>query len=264
MKRMALIFGWILLVGWSVKAQDIFQLAPPLLKYESVFFEKSATVRLQFAQAETHIHYTLNGATPTESDPVYLRPLHLKKQATTLKARVFGNGFLPSKTIEVTFFKAGLPIAKLNHPPPNESYAGSGPTTLFDNQGGVVDYANPTWMGFQQEVIPVEITFTKPQKVRQLLLHTLQNQDAWIFLPQKVEVFYQKPGNEAWILMDTKTLDAAQKAGHPACQSVLMSLDSRVKTQRLLIKIYPLAQIPEGHEGQGKPAWLFLDEIKLY
>jgi hypothetical protein len=32
----------------------------------------------------------------------------------------------------------------------------------------------------------------------------------------------------------------------------------------MLVKIYPLARIPDGFPGGGNHAWLFMDEVNLY
>ncbi|NUO00019.1 MAG: chitobiase/beta-hexosaminidase C-terminal domain-containing protein [Saprospiraceae bacterium] len=245
-------------------AQDTFQLSTPLLKYPTVFFEKKASAVLRFAQAGTRIHYTLNGLEPTENDPVYSRPVILKKKATTLKAKVFGAGFLPSEVVEATFFKRGHAIDQVLHDQPDERYRGAGYATLTDGLGGIADHSHPTWLGFQQDKVTLEVRLKKPQKIKQLLVHVLKNQDAWIFLPQRVEVFYQNPGTKEFTWIGTKVLDAAKNDDAAACHAILMPLDGEIKTDRLILKIYPLAQIPEWHPGKGTLGWLFLDEINLY
>lgn len=264
MKQAGLSCGLVVFGLLFAKAQDTFQLAPPFLKYTSVFFEKKASVNLKFAQLGTHIHYTLNGLEPSENDPVYRRPIVFKKNATTLKAKVFGDGFLPSETVEATFYKRGLAIEQAIHDQPDDRYRGAGYATLTDGLGGIADHSHPTWLGFQQDKVTIEVRLEKPQKIRQLLLHVLKNQGAWIFLPQRIEVFYQNPDTKAFDWISTKVLDAAKKDGATACHAILMPLDEEIKTDRLVVKIYPLAQIPEGHPGKGSLGWLFLDEINLY
>ncbi|MDZ4681335.1 MAG: FN3 associated domain-containing protein [Saprospiraceae bacterium] len=266
MKQSGLCCGLVVFGLLCAKAQDTFQLAPPFLKYASVFFEKKAIVSLQFAQPGTRIHYTTNGETPGENDPIYRRPIVIKKSATTLKAKVFGTGFLPSETVEATFYKSGLAIEQVIHDQPNDRYRGTGYATLTDGLGGIAEHGHPAWLGFQQDQVAIEVRLEKPQKIRQLLLHVLQNQGAWIFLPQRIEVFYlyQIPETKAFVWMGTKVLDASKMDGRVACQAIVVPLDGELKTDRLVVKIYPLAQIPEGHPAKGRPAWLFLDELKLY
>jgi len=246
-----------------IGAQNTFQLAPPYLHYESVFFERSATLRMEFDQANTHIHYTTNGQTPGEKDPVYTSPIRLKKN-TTLKARVFGTDFLPSEVIEITFFKQGLPIESISTTLPHDRYPGNGKNTLIDNQGGLVAHSSKTWMGFQTDTVMLMIDLAKPQKVKQVLLHVLQNQGAWIFPPQEMEVYAARPDSKEWTLLGQKTWSIPEKEDKKQCLSLILDLEKQVKTKQIILKIYPLSKLPAWHPGKGNPAWLFMDEVKLY
>ena len=264
-KTLKYVATFVLLSGFfPAKAQDLFQLAPPFMRYPSVFFEKETAVVLQFAQAGTQIHYTTNGQDPTEKDPVYVRPIVLKKHRTTLKAKVFGTGLLPSDPVGATFYKKGLPILAIQHPPPHPSYPGSGPSTLMDGKGGVVATDSNTWMGFKSDTVSITLRLTKPQKVKQVLLHLLKNQGAWIFLPQKVELWGRDARSGDWMPMGTSQLDPSQKDGRAACHALVVDADKKVKTNEFVVKIYALAQIPAWHPGKGTLPWLFLDEVKLY
>jgi hypothetical protein len=245
-------------------AQNTFQLAPPYLKYESVFFERSATVSMEFDQANTRIHYTTNGQDPNEKDPVYTRPLQLKRNFTILKAKVFGPGFLPSDIVEVTFFKQGLKVENISTTLPHARYPGKGNAPLIDNLGGSVSNNNNTWMGFQTDTVLLMIDLAKPQKVKQVLFHVLQNQGAWIFLPHKIEAYGFGSTTQIWELLGQKTWDSGQKSDQKQCLSLFLDLEKKIKTRQIILKIYPLAKLPEWHPGKGNPAWLFMDEVKIY
>ena len=256
-----LVFGAI-----KTPAQDTFQLAPPYLRYASVFFEKSTTVAMEFAQPGTQIHYTTNGQEPSERDPVYTHPIQLKKSLTTLKAKVFGAGFMPSATATATFYKKGLAIDSISTPLPHERYPGTGAFSLIDGQGGNSSYLSKTWMGFQSDDVMITLKLKKPKKVKQVLLHVLENQDAWIFQAQKISVFYLVNDPKGWMMIGTKTFSPeAQRATKASCQALLVDTKYlKIKTTDLLVIIYPLAKLPDWHPGKGSPAWLFLDEVKVY
>ena len=234
------------------------------MRYPSVFFEKETAVALQFAQAGTQLHYTTNGQVPTEKDPVYTRPIVLKKHQTTLKVRGFGSGLLPSDPVEATFFKRGLPISNIQHAQAHPSYPGSGPSTLIDGKGGIAASDSKTWMGFQQDTLSIALRLAKPQKVKQAFVHALQNQGAWIFLPQKIELWGQAPGAANMVLLGTLDLYKGQKDTRPASHALVITANKRLKTDQYLLKIHTLAKIPDWHPGKGKVPWLFLEEINLY
>ncbi len=164
------------------------QLAPPLLKYQSVFFKDKTKVALLFAQQGTTIHYTLNDEQPTERDKVYTKPILIKNSITTLKAITTGDGFLPSAPVAVTFIKKGLKVNSIQQSVPDKRFPGSGANTLIDNEGGITDLNSKTWMGYQQDSVQVELQLAHKQKISSLLIHCLQDQGSWIFLPEQIDV----------------------------------------------------------------------------
>src|SRR4051794_35976916 len=85
-----------LIISFASFSQSTFQLAPPLIKYRSVFFKDTAMLAIQFQQAGAEIHFTLNNDEPSENDALYKEPIVIKDKQVTVKARSFGKGFLPS------------------------------------------------------------------------------------------------------------------------------------------------------------------------
>ena len=239
-----------------------FQLAPPLMRYDSAFFEKRCTVALRFEQAGTQIHYTTDGREPSEQSPVYGTPLVLTHQ-TTVKARAFGTGFLSSETVEATFFKRGLPIASLVCPPPHPNYSGSGPKTLIDGQGGDASHHSKNWWGFQRDTLSMEIGLKRREKVRTVQVHALQNQGAWIFLPVRMVVWGEnKKGKKVWLGSGAWGADVADSRTKRCALTV--RLRKKAKTDHLWLEIYGLPQLPEWHAGKGEKGWFFLEEVGIY
>jgi hypothetical protein len=76
----------------------------PLLSQHGGFHDDSLslTMTLPFTLPGTIIRYTLNGKEPDASSTVYTGPITLGK-TTVVRARVFAEGLLPSKTINETF-----------------------------------------------------------------------------------------------------------------------------------------------------------------
>ena len=254
----------LLLPAFPATAQDTFQLAPPLLKYPSVFFDQKTTVELRFQQPGTTIYYTTDGSVPTLTSPVYKTPVPLQKMATTLKARSFGPGFYPSETVEATFYQTGLPIKNIQCTPPNERYAGKGAVTLTDKQAGNTSIAGNTWLGFQNDTVTIQLTLAQPQKLQKLLLHTLENQGAWIFSPQKIEVFYKTKNTEKLLIAGTLEPNALLKQDNTQCRALFIPLKVRKKITELVVRIYPVKSLPNWHPGNGGHAWFFIDEIAVY
>jgi hypothetical protein len=253
-----------LLIAWAMPAQDTFQLAPPRLKFTSVFFTKALSLEMAFAEPNTRIHYTLNGQEPTEKARVYTAPLRITKNLTILKARVFGEQYRPSDVVQATFIKDGLPIKSSESTKPNPKYQGSGPRALFDNQGGNTSISGNTWLGFQTDTVDITLHLNKKEKVQKVLVNLLQDQGSWIFLPQKIEAFAFNSKNKAFQLIDFQTINSVKKTEGSACFAAILATKSALKTDTIRVRLYLVNQLPDWHPGKGNKSWIFVDEIKVY
>ena len=239
-----------------------FQLAPPRLIYSSAFFKDSITIRMEFSQPGASIHYTTDGSEPGNNSPVYKEPLVINKN-TVLKVISAGAGFLPSETVKASFIKEGIAARQIAYSRPHEVYAQSAPAILMDNKGGMPDFRNGQWLGYTGDTAALTIRLHKKQKVKQVLIDFLQDENSWIFLPEQVLVWYYDDGKKAFIPAGKKTF-THEAAAPRQCVPFTIALDIAVPVDHLKITAIPLQQIPAWHAGKGSRAWLFIDEIKVY
>ncbi len=245
-------------------AQQTFQLAPPMLKYHSIFFKTSEMVSMQFAQQDTKIFFTLNGKEPTQNDFYYYKPIGIRKSFTTLKAKVFGNGFLPSETVAITFIKDGLKIKSVQAPDANEKYPGNGPQTLFDNKGGIANNQSKNFMGYQTDSVTINVSLEKKEKITSVLLDFLHDNGSWIFLPESIRVYYfDDKKNDFQFLAEKEIIaDSSQQSSTTVFE--ILKADKKVFSDKLKIVLTPVQSIPDWHSGKGQHGWMFIDEIKIY
>jgi len=240
------------------------QLAPPLLKYQSVFFKDAATVELSFAQHGTSIHYTLNNQLPTEKDKIYTRPILVNNLITTVKAITAGEGFLSSEVVAATFIKDGLKIISIQQTAANERFPGNGNNTLIDNEGGMVDLNAKTWFGYQQDSVEINMLLEDRQKISSVLIHCLQDNGGWIFLPEHIQVFYFEEAKKSFQLVAEQWNPSKEIITGASCVPIIITLPKKIMARKIKIVLRGIQSLPEGHPGKGKPGWLFIDEIKLY
>lgn len=247
----------------QINAQDTFKLAPPILGFESVFFKKNIQIGAAFAMKGAQIRYTLNGQDPTEKDRLYKLPLRLKAKHTLVKIRAFHKDFLPSDVDEAEFFRTGFPVKNISMTAPAAQYPGLGQENLIDAFGGKTALSSPSWMGFLNDTVEIHLELKQAETIRQVMLNVLENQAAWIFLPQKLEAYVQDPVSGEKLIASL-SIPAETEQSKTGCKAITLPLDEPCKTRSILVKVYPLASIPKSHPGKGNPAWLFIDEINLY
>lgn len=242
--------------------QQQFQLAPPLLKYRSLFFTGTGTCSVLFNQPGAAVHYTLNGKEPTATDPVYTKSLQFKK-ATTLKAKAFGKDFTASETVSAQFVKDGLGVKSIQFTNPAPEYSSSNAKILHDNIGGNLNFKNGEWLGYNRDTVEMQITLQKKQAVTAVLLDIFQDEGSWLFLPEQILVLYYDIQQQKFLPAANKSF-VAEKATPKNCSLQQLDFTKPVTTDRVKIIILPLKKIPDWHSGKGSHAWFFTDEIKLY
>jgi hypothetical protein len=244
--------------------QDTFRLAPPQLKFGSVFFSGKTVVAINFAQQGTTVHYNLKNEDPAITDKVYTKPILIKKNFTTLKAKAFGNDFFASETVAATFIKSGKNIAAITQTAPHAKYPGNGVKALSDNQGGDLQLSSKTWMGYNCDTVSISLDLGKPQNINQVLLHFLQSENAWVFLPSEILVNWFDQATNSFHPFGIEKIETLTETPGSHCVYRIIESKNKIKTNKILINIIVVKNIPTWHPAKGAHAWMFIDEIKVY
>ncbi|MGZ8539926.1 MAG: chitobiase/beta-hexosaminidase C-terminal domain-containing protein [Chitinophagaceae bacterium] len=243
-------------------AQQQFQLAPPMLKYKSAFFSGATSFEVIFNQPGVKIRYTLNGNEPTENDLLYSTPVPISNK-TKVKVKAFGKNFLPSETVSAEFINDGLGISSISFSKPNEFYANSKANILNDNIGGIVNYRNGTWLGYENDTVTIDIHLKKKETINTVLISLLQDENSWIFLPEQILVYYYSDKQKNFTLLGKEQFEHIIP-GPKQCTMQEIKPPQKIKTGKLKLILLPLKKIPAWHQGKGNHGWLFIDEIKVY
>ncbi len=238
-----------------------FQLAPPMLQFESLFFTESLEVSAKLDYPGVHLHYTLDGENPNENAPKISGHLSLSESGN-LKIKAFHDHCRPSDVVEAQFFKIGkLPKIKnatLTNPP-NEQYPGGGANALFDYKKGTTNFREPVWMGFSESDCEVLVEFEKKICFKKITISTLADTRAWIFPPSAIEIFASENGRE-YEKIHGHQFDELKIDISSSLQFFPQTFENhKSKYLKIIIKNY--GTLPEWHPGKGYGAWLFLDEI---
>jgi len=252
------------MISNSLFAQDSFQLASPLLKYNSIFFKGKTRLEIKFEQAGASVHYTLNGNEPTVKDLLYKKPIDITNNFTTVKAKAAGNNFRSSGTAGVTFIKDGKQIRSVEQTTPNAKYPGSGATTLIDNRGGNTQTNSDTWMGYNCDTVTITLNLAKKETVNEVLLNFLQNEEGWIFLPEHILLYWYDERSNSFYPFGKEVLFMEEATPGANCNYRIINSRQTIKTSKILITLCPVKKMPAWHASKGEHAWMFIDEIKVY
>ena len=223
--------------------------------------KKQLAVSLDSELADAEIHYTTDGSEPTIQSTIYTEPILLEK-TSTLKAINFVDGKATVKPMSQFFNINKATLKPLKYLVPfNEEYKGSGEYTLVNGVRGSANHADGEWQGWAANNMEVVIDLQQSTKIHNISVGTLQNAGAWIFFPKKMFFFTSTDGVKfpkvAEVINEVDPLsgEIQMKDFSASFNPVTASFVKVVATN--------LGKCPKGHVGDGKAAWLFIDEISV-
>ena len=223
--------------------------------------KKQLVVSLKSELAGLEIHFTTDGSEPNNLSPVYTEPFLLDK-TSTLKAITFSDGIPSEKSMSCSFNinKATVkPVKYLS--PYSDYYKGSGEYTLVNGVRGSTSHSDGEWQAWEGKNMEVVIDLQQPTEIHRISVGSLQNLGAWIFLPRKLEFFVSNDGF-SFKKIGENVNEADPLSGENQLKDFPLEF-SPVTTGFVKVIAYNLGKAPKGHSGEGKPAWLFVDEISV-
>ena len=124
---------------------DTIKSNPPTISLDAGFYSGTQLVNINSDQTDAVITFTTDGALPQSDSPIYSLPLEINNN-TTLRARVFEDGKLPSKIVTKSYFineQQNLPTLSIT----------VFPETFFDNEIGI--YTNK----IKSREVPVNVQY---------------------------------------------------------------------------------------------------------
>ncbi|MCB9218190.1 MAG: sulfatase [Ignavibacteriales bacterium] len=169
--------------------------------------------------------------------------------------------YLPKGNIKVDHKGIGATVI-FEHPYASK-YSGNNPNALFDGWRGPeelvshVDFS--VWQGFEKNDLIAKVDFGKEIEINKISAGFLHFLESWIFLPEFVEYAYSQD-NRNFV-----NLGKVSRKGDIKSTKLLREMyeinANKIKTQYLKIIAKNIGLCPDWHQGFGKPAWLFADEV---
>jgi hexosaminidase len=207
------------------------------------------------------IRYTTNGSEPIAKSPLYSKPIDIQSNMT-VKAAVFQNGRPLSKAASQTvFYHSGLGKTYTFAKPPKNTYE-SGKWGLTNGLRGN-EKTFSQWVGFEKNDMEVIFDFGTPRLFSLISMQFLNKPSAWIFLPDYATVSVSEDGSD-WRDIDRADFEHSRSLEKTYIREAKMRFSEVMKPKRYVrITAKNIGVCPKGHAGEGKAAWLFIDEISI-
>jgi hypothetical protein len=150
----------------------------------------------------------------------------------------------------------GRPVVLEGRPSP--AYAGGKASVLADGIRGWADY-NMNWLGFEEGDMTATIDLGTVQDIREISASFLQDDNAWIFYPSKVEFAVSGDGRE-FHAVGEKSFALPAGPGVASVSEVKVEF-APAASRYIRVRAVNRKTCPLWHKGAGGKAWLFTDEI---
>ena len=202
------------------------------------------------------IYYTVDGQEPTPKTGIhYKEPILVDKDMTIKAVTVDGKG-RTSHVAEAHYvrYTRDKDITYVTNPEPQ--YFAGGQVGLIDNLRGKENYRIGGWQGFTKDCELI-IDLREKKSISKVGVGCLEEQRAWIFLPQGVEVYVSNDGKD-YKLFGKMTVKADRTEGAHIKD---LTVNGNAKARYVKIKVINYGKMPEWHLSAGENAWLFVDEV---
>ena len=230
-------------------------------KYHEVYVEQvgvstkgKLNVKMTTANPSIEIHYTLNGIRPTIHSTAY-QGVFEYESGQVIKALPFKEGEEVGLMTEKEFLvHKGLGKKVTFVTPPSDKYGQGDPSQLLVNgEGFTLGYSDGQWLGYEGNDLELIIDLGQADSISTVSMNFHNKVNDWVHHPKTVEIYGSLDGNQ-FFLIDKKKL---RKIGRP-----ILSVRLGKPSYARFVKVVATNQvIPEGFNGAGEKAWIFLDEV---
>jgi len=247
------------------------------INYSRAYFDLKGTVlptenydgilwKLESKLGTGEIFYVPNVYSPdiTEAaDRKYENPILIKKNRLIHASLVHNSKILSSIESHFLFNKAtGKKITLLTEA--SKKYPGDGAFTLVNGVQNETGMARSSeFLGFNGTNMEVIIDLKQETDISKVILHVLDLNGSWIYLPSQVEVTYipNVDFTEADLKKFPSTIRKIDQVEDKGAKTITVENNQKCRYIKVTAKNFGI--IPSGNAGAGNPAWLFVDEIEV-
>jgi len=208
------------------------------------------------------IFYSTDGSLPTAQSIPYSQPIAVNESLTLKAVNIVNGKVMGLKPAAQSFamHKAiGSNVVYTN--PINKGYMADGPNSLADGVRGT-NAAGKYWHGINGKDMIATLDLGEEKSIQSISIGCLQNYKDWIFLPQSVSFEVSSDGVN-FTSVQTVSNPVSVKETNAVIHDFKTDFANQ-KVRFIRVNAKNLGTCPNGHSGEGQPAWVFADEIIVY
>jgi len=230
---------------------------PWITDVKSLTFIDEMRISMATLDRTNDIYYSLNNGTWTK----WVHPISISENSS-IRMYGFGNGER-SDTATANFYKAPAWKSISIRNPFAPQYAAGGDRALIDGMTGTTNFRTGLWQGYEGTDIDVVIDLGASRVIDSVYIGFLTDENAWIFGPRNVTIEAADDLSQFSPTTPGKMMWIAPGGQLPYAHVNRIGIAPGTRGRYLHVVAAGEHTCPKGHPGEGKPAWLFADEITI-
>ncbi|MBV6440805.1 MAG: hypothetical protein EPGJADBJ_02478 [Saprospiraceae bacterium] len=207
------------------------------------------------------IYYTLDSdKAKSKQSVVYTQPVSVKGSGRIVFYAERGERHSKLDTFFFSEIRSDISLHRYNtrYSP---QYTARGDNGLIDGIRGGADFRTGDWQGFEGVNLDIVLDLSKKQAINKITAGFMQDENAWIFFPTKMQVEISDDGQN-FTPAGEVVCDVAPTEKGVLQKDFVLDLKGQ-KARYVRVVGVSLGQCPDWHKGRGNPCWVFADEIQV-
>ena len=236
----------------------------PIIDAENKMFKDSLLINMYSLNPDKpNVYYTMVGADENllieTKIKAFTKPFYIKN---SVKIHAHSNNKIENYLNEAYFHK--IPnnwTIKLNCKY-NKQYTAGGDAGIIDGLLGYKDWRKGGWQGYQSQDFEAVIDMQENKEINEISSSYLQDSRSWILLPKEVEYLVSNDGIN-FTSVSKVNHDLAWNTNENIVKKLTGQLSQKLKTRYIKVIARNYGALPQGHQGFGGDAFIFVDEIEV-
>lgn len=144
----------------------------------------------------------------------------------------------------------------------NKQYTAGGDAGIIDGLLGYKDWRKGGWQGYQSLDFEAIVDLQEKKEINEISSNYLQDSRSWILLPKEVEYFISNDGIN-FKSVGTLNHNLVWNTEETFTKNFVYQLPKKVKARYIKVVAKNYGVLPQGHQGAGGDAFIFVDEIEV-
>jgi hypothetical protein len=232
----------------------------PVIEGANQSFKGTPAINIYSDQAGVTYYYTLDGTKPGINSIKFVQPFTIDSSITVKSIAVDAKG-KSSFVTTAKYIKTPNDYTIALNTPFEQQYDAGGAAGLIDGIKGSKDWRKGNWQGYEKNDLDAVIDLQQKKSIHKFSINFLQDVNAWIILPKKIQAWASVDGKNWRLIYSTEnSLSAEDKEVKiDAINATIAPVDARY----IKVKATQFGKLPAWHEGAGGDSHLFVDEIAV-